>query len=93
MPPLLLFARRHGSEYVLELAREAGYAVEERPIRLEELAHADEAFFTGTTTEVLPTVAIDGRPVADGRVGPVAGALFHAFLDGVEDVAAAALPG
>jgi D-alanine transaminase len=69
---------------VLELAREAGLPVEERPIQVEELAWADEAFFTGTTTEVRPTVRVDGRDVGDGRVGPVTRRLFEALLERVE---------
>lgn len=77
-------------EYVLELARDLGLPVDERPIQIEEMASADEAFFTGTTTEVRPTVRIDGRPVGEGRVGPVARRLMDAFVAGVERETAAA---
>ena len=77
-------------EYVLGLCGENGIPVEERPIQLEELERADETFFTGTTTEVRPCVRIDGRPVGDGRVGPVARRLFDAFLEGVGRAAAGA---
>lgn len=69
-------------EYVIELAREQGIPVEERPVFLEEMREADEIFFTGTTTEVRATVRLDGRPVGDGRVGPVAKALYEAFQAG-----------
>ena len=72
-----------GREFVLELARGFEMAVEERSIFLEEMRGADEIFFTGTTTEVIPTVALDGRPVGDGTVGPVARALYEAFRTGV----------
>ncbi len=65
--------------YIIELARELGVSVVERPIQVEELATAREAFFTGTTTEVRPTVAIDGRPVGDGRVGPLTRQIHEAF--------------
>ncbi|MBE3591092.1 MAG: D-amino acid aminotransferase [Firmicutes bacterium] len=58
-------------QVVLTLAREAGIPVVERPFTVEELSLADEAFITGTTTEVLPVVRIDGRPVGSGRPGPV----------------------
>ena len=79
--------------YVLELARSLGLPVEERPIQLEELQGAEEAFFTGTTTEVRPTAKIDGRPVGDGRTGPVARRLFEAFLAGVRsETGAGAVP-
>jgi D-alanine transaminase len=70
-------------EYVLELCSELGLSLELRPIFIEELAGAEEAFMTGTTTEVRPLVRIDGRPVGDGRVGPVTRRLYEAFLDGV----------
>ena len=66
-------------EYVLELSRELELPVEERPIQIEELARAEEAFFTGTTTEIRPAVRIDGRQVGDGRVGPVAKRLMNAY--------------
>lgn len=75
-------------EFVLELCWESGLKVEERPIQVEELARASEAFFTGTTTEVRPTVKIDGRSVGDGKVGPVAKLLQDAYLEGVERAAA-----
>jgi D-alanine transaminase len=77
-------------EYVLELARHLEVPVEERPIQLEELVDADEAFFTGTTTEVRPTVRIDGRAVGTGRPGPIAKLLFEAFLEGVSNLGATA---
>jgi len=69
---------------VIRLARAQGIPVEERAIPVETLAHADEMFFTGTTSEVRPTVELDGRPVGSGRVGPVARALYDAFLASVE---------
>lgn len=77
-------------EYVLELGRELGLPTEERPIQVEELARASEAFFTGTTTEVRPTVRVDGRPVGDGQVGPVARRLLDAYLAGTTRAAAGA---
>ena len=69
-------------EYVIELAREQGIPVEERPVSLEEMRSADEIFFTGTTTEVRPTVRLDDQPVGSGKVGPVAKALYEAFKEG-----------
>ncbi len=71
-------------EYVMELARAQDLPVEERPIPLEEMRGAEEIFFTGTTTEIRPTVRLDGDPVGDGKVGPVAKALYEAFKAGTE---------
>lgn len=70
--------------YVLEMARELGIEVRERPIQVEELARADEAFFTGTTTELKPCVQIDGRPVGTGRPGPVTTRLSRDFIRRVD---------
>lgn len=74
-------------EYVLELAAGLGVPVELRPLAVEELATASEAFLTGTTTEVRPIVEIDGHPVGDGRVGPMARRLSEAFRRGLPGAA------
>jgi D-alanine transaminase len=75
---------------VLELAKARGIPCEERPINVEELAVAEELFFTGTTGEVRPCVEVDGVPVGNGRVGPVTRALSDAFLLAVEETKEAA---
>lgn len=80
---------------VLEVARELGMPVEERAIAVEELPEADELFFTGTTGEVRPCVEVDGRPVGEGRAGPVTRQLSDGFLARVartKEAAAAARP-
>lgn len=67
-------------DFVIELAQGLGIPVEERAFTLAELQAADEVFLSGTTTEVRPSVEVDGRKIGDGRVGPVARALFEEFL-------------
>ncbi len=49
---------------VLALAREAGITTRVRPLTLEDLDAADEAFFTGTAAEVVPIVQIDDHVFA-----------------------------
>jgi branched-subunit amino acid aminotransferase/4-amino-4-deoxychorismate lyase len=39
---------------------------------LDDLREADEAFTTSSIREVMPVVAVDGRPIGDGRPGPAA---------------------
>lgn len=56
---------------VIELAGEAGYPVREEYFGVAQLYGADEVFLTGTAAEVIPVVEIDGRPVGDGKPGPV----------------------
>jgi D-alanine transaminase len=67
-------------EVVLELAAELGFEVQERPVPVAEMFLADEAFHSGTLSEVKPCVEVDGRPIGDGKVGSVTRALFDAFL-------------
>ncbi|NNM07261.1 MAG: hypothetical protein HKO65_19365, partial [Gemmatimonadetes bacterium] len=67
--------------FVLEEAPKLGFDVQLRAITVEEMFQADEAFHTGTLTEVKPCIEVDGRPIGTGRVGPVTRALFDAFLE------------
>ena len=54
---------------VLNCAAEMNLDTTERFYKAEELFGAEEVFLTGTTTEVLPIVKIDGKRIADGGVG------------------------
>ncbi|MEM7414417.1 MAG: D-amino acid aminotransferase [Gemmatimonadota bacterium] len=78
---------------VLDVARELGLGVEERPIQVEELADADELFFTGTTGEVRPIREVDGRTLGAGRVGPITRRLSDAFLAKIAEAKQAAAAG
>ncbi|MGH9380694.1 MAG: aminotransferase class IV [Thermoanaerobaculia bacterium] len=66
---------------VLELAAELSLPTRLAAVRVEDLPRLEEAFLTGTTTEVLPVVTIDGRPVRSGRPGDVTLRLRQAFLE------------
>jgi D-alanine transaminase len=70
---------------VLRLAGSAGIPVREAVLRLEDLRQVSELFLTGTTSEVLPVVRVDGRPIADGRPGPVVRRLQRAYRDAVRE--------
>jgi D-alanine transaminase len=72
-------------DLVIETAREIGLKVEEVPTPVEEVVEADEIFFTGTTTEIRPTVRVNQHPVGTGKVGPVARKLYEAFLKKVAE--------
>jgi branched-chain amino acid aminotransferase len=64
---------------VIGLAREAGHQVAEQPINRYDVYTADEAFLTGTASEVVAIRSLDARIVGDGRRGPVTRALAEAF--------------
>ncbi|MGH2954285.1 MAG: branched-chain amino acid transaminase [Solirubrobacterales bacterium] len=50
---------------VVQIARDLGYKVESRDIARAELYLADEAFFTGTATELAPIREIDGHDLGE----------------------------
>ncbi len=67
----------------LRLARRLGIPVQEFPFFEHEVARADEMMLLATTMEVMPIVSVDGRPVADGKPGPIARRLQAAFREEV----------
>jgi len=65
---------------LMQLAHdELGLSVLERSIDRTELYVAGELFFCGTGAQVAPCVRVDGRPVADGAIGPVSRALAGSY--------------
>lgn len=66
---------------VLDIAAELGIPVRQGPILADQLFAAGELFLSGTTTEVMPVVQVDGRPIADGRPGPVTQRIQRAFRE------------
>jgi branched-chain amino acid aminotransferase len=66
-------------EVVLELLPGLGIPFGERPLHLEELLSADEAFMTSTTREVVPVRQVDEAPVGNGRPGPLTRRVMKAF--------------
>jgi D-alanine transaminase len=65
---------------LLRLSEEVGIALEERRFTVEEAYDAAEAFLTSASNFVLPVVSIDGRPVADGKPGPITKRLRELYL-------------
>jgi branched-chain amino acid aminotransferase len=53
---------------VITLAREAGIPVVVRPLVLDDLTAADEAFFTGTAAEVVPISRFESRAIVEGPI-------------------------
>ncbi len=59
----------------VEAARRLGFPVEERPIAIEELFAAEEAFLASTTLWTYPIIAVDGKKIAAGKPGRITQAL------------------
>ena len=58
-------------DVVLELAQAAQIPLEIRDVSEGEVRSADEIWVTSSSKEVLAIVKLDGKPVGDGRPGPM----------------------
>ncbi|WP_374292919.1 D-amino-acid transaminase [Paenirhodobacter enshiensis] len=65
---------------VLELAEENGLKIEERPIRLDEIAGAAEAFLTSASSFVQPVTRVGDHVIGDGKPGPLTRRLQEIYL-------------
>ncbi len=64
---------------LIGLAEEEGILFSERAFSRKEALAAREAFVSSSTSLIKPVTVIDGRPVADGRVGPLCRKLIAAY--------------
>ncbi len=53
------------------LRADGSIPVEERVIKMDEVWDADEVWISSSSKEVVPVVRLDGKPVGDGKPGPV----------------------
>ncbi|HEX6313423.1 MAG TPA: D-amino acid aminotransferase [Gemmatimonadaceae bacterium] len=74
-------------DVVVELANASGIPVSETPVFVHETGQFEECFLTGTTSDVMPVVAIDGKPVGTGRPGPITMRLYEALAKRLAEVA------
>tara|TARA_B100000902_G_C27279375_1_gene900784 strand:+ start:1043 stop:1963 length:921 start_codon:yes stop_codon:yes gene_type:complete len=64
---------------VIQIAKDLGIEVQEENIRYEDLANAEEAFFTGTAVEITPITKFDNRPINNGKRGEITHKLQNIF--------------
>lgn len=62
-----------------QLCRDAGIPFELRRVSREEVESADEILLSSATKEVLPVTTLDGRPVGNGRPGPIYEKLYAGY--------------
>jgi branched-chain amino acid aminotransferase len=70
-PPYAGILKGVTRDVVIELAIGAGYQVEESILNRYDVYTADEAFFTGTASELVAIRQVDGRVIGTGKAGPV----------------------
>lgn len=69
---------------LIDVLTREGLDVVEQPFSVAEAQAAREAFITAATAIVTPVVAIDGKPVGDGKPGPIATRLRSVFHEHAE---------
>ena len=74
---LVLEGIRYG--LIEQLCREAGVPFELRRVSRDEVFAADEVLVSSATKEVVPVTRIDGRPVGNGRPGPIYEKLYAGY--------------
>ncbi len=68
-------------DVVTEIAQAAGIPLEFRAISEAEVRGADELWVTSSSKEILAIVELDGKPVGDGRPGPLFKRAFQLYQE------------
>ncbi len=66
---------------LLEVIRESGIPISEKPFTIAEAQAAKEAFITGAGSLLTPIVQVDGVKLGDGRPGEVATRLRRLYIE------------
>ena len=65
---------------LLDILQAEGISIDQSPFTPAEALAANEAFITGAGALVLPVVALDGKPIGNGKVGPMASRLRRLYI-------------
>jgi D-alanine transaminase len=68
-------------DVVVELAQASKLPLKFREIAEAEVRNADELWITSSSKEVLAIVTLDGRPIGDGRPGPVFRRMYQLYQE------------
>jgi D-alanine transaminase len=79
---LILEGIRYG--FIEELCEKTGVPFEVARLTKDEVAAADELMLSAATREILPITRLDGRPVGNGRPGPIYAKLRAGYDDAIE---------
>jgi D-alanine transaminase len=71
--------------FLEQLAARVGVPFREQYLKRQQLMEISELFLSGTGAEVLPVVRVDGKPVGNGRVGPVSMRMGEAYRHAVAE--------
>ena len=68
-------------DVIAELAEANGLPMRFRDVTEAEVRAADEVWVSSSSKEVLAIVTLDGKPIADGRPGPVFRRMYQLYQD------------
>jgi D-alanine transaminase len=68
-------------DVIAELAEASGLPMRFRDVSEAEVRAADEVWVSSSSKEVLAVVTLDGKPIADGRPGPVFHRMYQLYQD------------
>lgn len=74
-------------QLLFDYAKEAGIELREADLTEQDVQEADEVFLSSTLKDVYPVVEVDGRPIGDGRPGPLTRRLAAGFEEYCERLA------
>lgn len=66
---------------IIKLLREAGIAVHETVLKIEDFHTADEIFLTGNYSKVTPAIRFENRDLEIGKIATLARDLYFAWAD------------
>jgi D-alanine transaminase len=70
---------------VIEYAKEEGLPLQEESVTPEFLLQSDEAFLSGTTTEIIPIVRVDDSIIGEGAVGPITRLIQRKYKERIDN--------
>ena len=81
-PPITAGALRGITRSVVfEIAAELTVKITEADITRHDVFIADECFLTGTAAEIIPVIKADGRPIGNGKPGPITARMIARFRE------------
>src|SRR4029434_10153579 len=81
-PPITAGALRGITRGIIfEIAGELGIKISEADITRHDVFVADECFLTGTAAEIIPVIKADGRPIGNGKPGPITTRIIARFRE------------
>jgi len=81
-PPITAGALRGITRSVVfEIAAELTVKISEADITRHDVFVADECFLTGTAAEIIPVIKADGRPIGNGKPGPITARMIARFRE------------